>query len=315
MSVLSRLQSIGIELCPELPQIECSILRPLSGASAAMPPTPMTQENVLSRLQSSSVKLRAELSQLEPSTVHAGVMPPNPMVSCLMITRGNIEMMMYSLACYRRQTYPNRELVLVTKPEVGEKVRAFIATQETSDVAVLVAPLGLTLGDRRNLAVRHARGAILVTWDDDDLSDPKRIVTAVQVLCQTGAAAVFLSRLLVWWPERRVAAISRRRLWEQSIAAWRSYMPRYASLPRGEDSVAINRFIDTHIVAQVDCPLLYVYAITGENISTVAHFEAILSTAECIFEGDQFDELNNHLSGRLPVADYAALLRKGRVRR
>jgi glycosyltransferase involved in cell wall biosynthesis len=224
------------------------------------------------------------------------------------MTRGNINLMKYSLACYQRQTYENRELVVVAEPEAGEKVQAFIASQDCLNVAVLVAPPGLTLGDHRNLAAVHARGAILVTWDDDDLSDPRRLDIAVQVLRQTGAAAVFLARLLIWWPHRRVAAITKRRLWEQSIAVWRSYLLRYAPLPRGGDSAAINKFISRHPVAQFDSPFLYVYAVTGWNTWNASHFEWILSNGECLFEGDQFDELNEYLSNRLPVRDYMAFL-------
>ena len=58
-------------------------------------------------------------------------------------------------------------------------------------------------------------------------------------------------------------------------------------------------------VAQVDCPLLYVCAVTGRNSWDTAHFEGIFSTADCIFEGDQFNELNEHLSDRLAVLHYA----------
>jgi hypothetical protein len=227
-----------------------------------------------------------------------------------MVTRGNIALMRYSLVCYERQTYANRELVVVAEPQAGEKVRAFIAAQESINATVLVAPPGLTLGEHRNLAAVHARGAILVNWDDDDLSDPRRLDTSVQVLRQTGAAAAFLARLLLWWPQRKVAAISHRRCWEQSIAVWRDYVPNYGALPIDEDDVAINRLISTHPVTRVDTsPFLYVYVVTGRNTSDASHFEGILSTAKCIFEGDQFDELNENLSDHLPVLDYATLLK------
>ena len=240
MSVLATLQSHNIKLCSDLSQSNCVIFHPASGSSPALTAS-TTQESVLSGLQSASVKLRSELSQIDRSifqptsgsspALPALVTQAHPLVSCLMVTRGNIELMRYSLACYQRQTYANRELVVVPEPQAAEKVRAFIATQESLNVTVLVAPPGLTLGERRNLATVHARGAILVTWDDDDLSDPRRLDIAVQVLRQTGAAAAFLARLLVWWPQRKVAAISSRRLWEQSIAAWRSYLPSYPALP------------------------------------------------------------------------------------
>jgi hypothetical protein len=275
MNVLATLQSIGVELCSDDSQINCTTFEPPSGPSAA-PERPASQTNLF--------------------------------VSCLMMTRGNVDLMRYSLACYMRQTYPHRELLVVVEPEAGEKVRAFLASQEIMNLTVFVAPPGLTIGDHRNLAAARARGEILVTWDDDDLSDPQRLTIAVAVLRQTGVAAAFLSRLLVWWPQRRVAAISGRRCWEGTMAAWRSNMPIYAPLQRGGDTAAIEPLLRTHRVAQIDCPLLYVYAVTGRNTWNAPHFEKMLSTAEGLFEGEQFDELNKLLSDRMPVLNYAATL-------
>ena len=275
MSVLSRLQSVGVKLCSDISEINCNVFEPTPGYSPA-PPALITQAT--------------------------------PLVSCLMMTRGHIELMKYSFACYQRQTYAHRELVIVAEPDAGEKVRAFVASQEALNVRVFVAPPGLTIGDHRNLAAARAHGAILVGWDDDDLSDPRRLDIAVHILRQSGAAAAFLSRLLIWWPQRRLAAISHRKIWEGTIAAWRNYMPIYAPLPRGGDTVAKNGFVNTHRVAQYDCPLAYVYAVTGRNTWNATHFELFLSSAECVFEGDEFDELNKLLSDRLPVLDYAAML-------
>lgn len=274
MNVLSRLQSVGVKLCSDSSSFNCEVLEPSSGSSPA--PQALTQTR--------------------------------PLVSCLMMTRGNIDLMRYSLACYQRQTYAHRELVIVAEPEAGQTVRAFISTQESLNVTVFVAPSGLTVGDHRNLAAARAHGRILVTWDDDDLSDPRRLDIAVEALRTTGAAAAVLSRLLVWWPRRRVAAISTRRVWEGSIAAWRSYMPIYEPVPRGGDSGPIDRLTSTHRVAYIDCPLLYVYAVTGRNTWDAPHFEHMLSVADCVFEGDQFDELNQLLSDRLPVLDYLSIL-------
>jgi hypothetical protein len=276
MNVLARLHSAGVKLCSEIEEIECRICEPTPGFSP-VPPALVTQDN--------------------------------PLVSCLMMTRGNLELMKYSLACYQRQAYPNRELVVVAEHEAGEKVRAFIASQDALNVTVFIAPPGLTLGDHRNLAAARARGAILMGWDDDNLLDPRRIGTTVNVLRQTGVAAAFLSRVLIWWPQRKVAAISGRRAWEGNITAWRSYMPIYPPLPRSEDTKAVDMLISTHRVALIDCPLLYVYAVTGRNTWDASHFERNLSWAECIFEGDQFDELNELLSDRLPVLEYAAVLK------
>jgi glycosyltransferase involved in cell wall biosynthesis len=269
--------------------------------------------NVLSKLQDSSVDLVSDHMEgyrfraREPISFPTAEREANPQVSCLMVTRGNLELLKYSLACYRRQTYPNRELVIVTAPEAGEKVNSFIAEQELSDVIVCVAPPGLTLGDHRNLAAARAGGWIVATWDDDDLCDPMRLQLSVQALRQTDTMATILARLLLWWPQRKLAAISQRRVWEQSMVTWRYYLPIYPSLPRNEDLVT-RSLVNRHKWAALDCPLLYIYAVTGRNTWDVAHFEGMFSRAECCFAGDEFDELNRLLSDRLPVLDYAAVL-------
>jgi glycosyltransferase involved in cell wall biosynthesis len=275
MSVLARLQSVGVALCSDISQLRLDVMEPHSGSSPAPP------------------------SLVEPE---------NPLVSCLMMTRGHIDVLRFSLACYRRQTYAHRELVVVAEPDAGDKVRAFMASQGIPNVTVFVAPHGLTIGDHRNIAAARARGAILVTWDDDDLSDPRRLDIAVQILRKTGAAAAFVSRLLVWWPQRKIAAISNRRTWEGSLAAWRNYMPIFAPLSRGGDTPPIHGLINTHRIARIDCPLMYVYVVTGRNTWGAPHFEKMLADAECVMDGDQFDELNNLLSDRLPVLDYAAAI-------
>lgn len=231
-----------------------------------------------------------------------------PGVSCVMLTRGNIEIMRYSLACFRRQTYPHRELVVVSEPEAGDKVRAFINSQEGLNAAVFVAPPGLTVGDRRNLAAARATGDIIVTWDDDDLSDPERLNISIQALRRSGAAAAFLSRLLIWWPQRETAAISQSRLWEQTISVWRPFTPIYAPLRRGGDTAAIDRLTTTSRIARVDCPLMYVYTVTGGNLWNASHFHQLISNSDCVFRGDQFHELNQLLSDRLPTLEYSAVL-------
>jgi glycosyltransferase involved in cell wall biosynthesis len=280
VSVLTKLQSVGARLCSEVAQVNCRVLEPTPGFSSVPP---------------------------------ALLKPDNPLVSCLMMARGHLDLLKYSLTCFQRQTYANRELVVMARHEAGEMVRGFIASQGTSNVSVFVAPPGMTLGDRRNLAAARARGAILMGWDDDDLSDPRRINIYVNALRQTGATAAFLSRLLIWWPQRKIAAISERRPWEASIAAWRSHVPIYAPLSSVEDTPTIEGLTSTHRVILIDCPLLYIYVVTGRNLSGDLHFEGLVSRGDCVFEGDQFDELNALLSDRLPVLDYAAVLHGGTV--
>lgn len=177
-------------------------------------------------------------------------------------------------------------------------------------VIVTGAEASLTLGDLRNMTLARAQGDILMTWDDDDLHDPLRIETSVSALLQTHAAAVFLSRLLIWWPHRNIAAISNRYLWEGSIAIWREYMCAYPALSRNEDAVVSDFITMNHPVAEIDAPHLYVYTITGQNTWDAQHFERMIQNADCVFEGTDFSELTTLLSKRLPIFEYQAQLQQ-----
>lgn len=241
---------------------------------------------------------------------YAGVEPPaseRPLVSCLMVTRGNLELMRHSVECYARQSWAERELVVVTDADrtqaVGDLLRAF----KLKRAQVVGLGAGMTLGDLRNIAIARARGEILIQWDDDDLSDPGRIAVAVGVLQREAVGAVFLDRWLLWWPSRQLAAIAFPRACEGSVAMWRRGARVYPALARGEDTLALN-YLDEP-VGLINAPLQYVYTITGENTWDEAHFEAQVAAAEHRFEGDDYRALIGLLAQRLPIVAYEADLR------
>jgi hypothetical protein len=111
--VLSKLQGIGIRLWWDYSQIKNAISY-LAGGFSPVPP------------------------MLVPQT--------NPLFSCLMLTRGNIELLKHSLAYYQSRTIPNRELVVVAEPEAGEKARAYINLQKILNASSLMGRLQLRGG-------------------------------------------------------------------------------------------------------------------------------------------------------------------------
>ena len=103
-----------------------------------------------------------------------------PLVSCLMVSRGDRPAVAQAIACYRAQTYANRELVILCD-QPGNLIEPLLAGLDDPTIRyhfVDRAPLG-TL---RNRAVAHARGELLCQWDDDDLCHPRRIDVQVAAL-------------------------------------------------------------------------------------------------------------------------------------
>lgn len=231
-----------------------------------------------------------------------------PMVSCLMVTRGDPGLMRQAVECYQRQTWARRELVVVTAEGDPRVIQTVLANAGVRQAVLASVGPGLTLGDLRNLAMARAQGEILVQWDDDDLYDPSRVATAVAVLGASGASAAFLDRWLVWWPARELAAISRRQVCEGTMAIRRDSARVYPAAAQAEDSDLLRRLQHDEPIALVDAPLQYVYVVTGRNTWDAAHFEAEIGRAEHVFRGEAYQDLLDLLAARLPVRAHATHL-------
>ena len=228
----------------------------------------------------------------------------SPLISCLMVSRGDVFPAQLAIECYRRQTYQNRELVIV-------------CAKKDSAVSTLVAILNdptiryiecspRSLGDLRNLSVKEARGSLLCTWDDDDLHHPRRLELQALDLSRE-PSAVFLSRLIIWWPERKLIGVTRQRPWENSMLARREAIPKYPSLQIGEDSHLCSMIERRHQTVLSEHAELYCYVVHANNTCSVAHFESLFESAEWVYP--DYESKLADLSANFPLKWYSDELR------
>ena len=228
----------------------------------------------------------------------------SPLVSCLMVTRGDRWTIKYALDGYRRQTYQNRQLIIVVDRKNYDSLSEIVIKNDMENVTIFAVDQDLTLGDCRNISIARAQGDILIQWDDDDLYDPLRIAVSVSALMASDAAAALLSRWLVWWPSRDLAAISGKRTWEGSIALWREHAPVYPGRSHGEDTYVTECLANTRSVTMIDAPLLYVYVVNGNNSFRADHYNNIISCADYVIRDREYDDMIQVLSGRVPISLY-----------
>lgn len=100
----------------------------------------------------------------------------SPLVSCVMpSTAARAHLIPHAIACFDRQTYPHKELVILTDGPPLE-----IAVRRDPDIRHLYRELSFdTLGEKRNFLNSFARGALICHWDDDDHSAPHRLALQV----------------------------------------------------------------------------------------------------------------------------------------
>jgi glycosyltransferase involved in cell wall biosynthesis len=210
----------------------------------------------------------------------------------------------YSLYCYLKQDYPNRELVVVSS-NVTPQLRDFLGRFPAARITIVPAAAGLSLGELRNMSLAHAKGEVVCNWDDDDLYDPLRLSLSVGALLGSKTPAVFLSRWLLWWPARKTFAISQKRPWEGSMLARKEVVAPYRSITRGEDTLVISSIRRYHSIAALELPWLYCYAVTGGNTCDESHFEAMLKLAYAVLQGEAYESAMSRLAARMPIRQYA----------
>jgi glycosyltransferase involved in cell wall biosynthesis len=104
-----------------------------------------------------------------------------PLISCLCVTENRAAFMPWLLWNYDRQTWPNRELIIV------DSSPAPLAC-EREDVRVIAAPTGANIPAKRNMALRAAQGEIVTWFDDDDWQHPDKLAILVEALADESVA-------------------------------------------------------------------------------------------------------------------------------
>jgi ADP-heptose:LPS heptosyltransferase/glycosyltransferase involved in cell wall biosynthesis len=97
---------------------------------------------------------------------------------------------------FLRQDYPHRELIVVD--DGTDAIRALVP--DTPHIRYLRLDHKATIGAKRNLACREARGEIIVHWDDDDWMAAWRITYQVDNLLKAQADICGLAQLRLYAP-------------------------------------------------------------------------------------------------------------------
>ncbi|HVV52832.1 MAG TPA: glycosyltransferase family A protein, partial [Polyangia bacterium] len=97
------------------------------------------------------------------------------LVSCLCVTEGRPSFMPWLLWGYDRQTWRERELIVVDSSPTPFR-------SDRPDVRVIAAPPGTNVPTKRNQALAAATGALVAWFDDDDWQHPQRLELLARAL-------------------------------------------------------------------------------------------------------------------------------------
>ena len=214
-----------------------------------------------------------------------------PLISCLLVTAGGrFEYFRQSVACFKAQTYPNRELVIVNEgpKEYQEQIAEHVS--DMSNVKLVFLDGFYTVGALRNISMAVCNGDIWVQWDDDDFNMPERLAVQHSFFSRDPDSKVcyLADQLHYYFPTREV-------YWEDWLAHGSGGAKKWGLIPgtcmshrglpirypssgehasAGEDSVFSNWLVDNmynEVQLLQGRGYMQVYSFHGKNVWDIKH--------------------------------------------
>jgi predicted O-methyltransferase YrrM len=190
------------------------------------------------------------------------------LISCVMPTGGRPELAAESIACFLAQDHPAAELIVVD--DGADPVEP----PDDPRIRVLAVEPGLTIGAKRNLAIRAAAGQLIAHWDDDDWYAPWRLSAQLRELRARGADVCGLRSLLYY---ESATGRGWRYVWPATSGTWLhdATLMYTRELWERQNQPDANHGLDTRLlwggvakrIATLDDESLYVGTIHAGNTS------------------------------------------------
>jgi len=198
-----------------------------------------------------------------------------PKVSCLMVTADRRRLCRRAVRCYNRQTYPNRELVVVDdgKQDLSPVLQS-VPDDELAYVQ-LASDKDYVLGRLRNVSLEAATGQFRAQWDDDDWYHPRRLETQVQCL-QEGYDACCLHGTLMHIDSPKYVDRPYIGYLQDGVPGTIMHRPapeiRYPEMQREEDSAYLDKWRKQRYTQITFNTHLFIRCFHGNNTWCKKHF-------------------------------------------
>lgn len=119
-----------------------------------------------------------------------------PLISAIMLAgKVQLEDILSSIECFKAQTYPYKELIIVNNAPTQYEAAA-LELQAEKDIFLVDTPTELSAGMARNYGISAANGQILAQFDADYWYAPSRLAAQVATMANEKAHICFLASVL-----------------------------------------------------------------------------------------------------------------------
>lgn len=194
-----------------------------------------------------------------------------------MVTANRPELAARAVDCFARQTYANRELVIVDDGKADYTSMIALSPEHGRIRYHKLDGIGQSLGELRNISIDVADGDWVMQWDDDEWYHSTRIAQQLRGALDAGVGASALRWTLMRVPAEDGAPLVFRGdsgLATPGTILFRKSDVRYPSLRRNEDGVFLRRVreaLGLHVLGREHAHL-FVREFHGSNTWDRDHF-------------------------------------------
>lgn len=228
----------------------------------------------------------------------------NPLISCVCITSSRPILIQRAIACFDRQDYPRKELV-ISYPNNDSLTRGILdQIKELSNIKMIriERPENEKLGIARNQAIFAANGEFICIWDDDDWYHSDRISYQYMMVKNGPFKASILMNVLMYDAINKETYYSGYRDWEGSLLCNKETMLQtgYLELERGEDTSVVHYLSSRNLLFRIiEMAHLYIYIYHGNNTWGEGHFNSYFLQSKLMEE-----EINQHVQAAVDLDYY-----------
>lgn len=166
--------------------------------------------------------------------------------------------------------------------EEGWKIEELNDVESNITIIEVHSDPAVSLGSKRNLVLRLAKGDYICVWDDDDWYDNNRLKYQIEFarFMKKPASALISTFLYDHHTHNGYIAHPREDGWEPTLLCLKSEFGLYSNLNKREDTPVLKKLFMENKLAVMDEPLLYIYNIHTANGNTCSseHFLDIVNS-------------------------------------
>lgn len=215
----------------------------------------------------------------------------NPLISCICITGSRPIILQRALACFRRQDYPNTEII-VSYPDDDLLTKAILDQIESASIMKMIVishPKEEIFTLTKNNAINVANGDFICIWNDEHWHHVNRLSDQYRTLKNSPFTSSMLMHILLFDFKSQQTYHSAYRNWEETLLCKKEVILQaiYMDIERTDDSSIIHFLSSKNLLYHIsDSPHLYIYIYYQKDCLNKEHYQ------NCFYQSELTEDIN-----------------------